>query len=297
MKKLVILMATMAVLFFINTMAMAEEKIIDEWDVNVDQPKSQSIENLANENSAKSFSHQPQAGFCGGTNELGNWYGAWAKYKLNFNTTSSWVPGIGFLGNYTFGDADEKEYKWDEGSVGPLFGLKKFGKDGQGYPWMVEADVAPQFYWLKGENNSSGYENKQEGYKLNLRVEAKKLVSENWTAGGIVEGNIDLGDSKFESSWEGDSPSDRSSIEVGGYGLYRINDDLEYQAYVGVFNQQWDEMTGVKVMPLEIRYHKWLIIGAGISFYPFGLSDQYEGVAKASDLITQFCYIRVDFGN
>lgn len=246
---------------------------------------------------ASYISHEPLGGAYAGGNQLTRWHGGWVKYKANFHVPDTSVePGVGFLGSYTWGGAKSGGYRWQEYAIGPLFGIKKFGEDSIGYPWMIEADIAPQFYHIKGDNHYSGYRNKQEGWRLNARTEAKKTVSENWTIGSIAEGNIDLGDTDFFSTWSGDSPSDRSSLEVGGYGLYRINDDWEYQIYGGVFHQWWDDLTGVKVIPLHLKYKKWLNFGVGTSFYPFGLSDNYDCIASARDLFTPFGFIWIDGG-
>lgn len=239
--------------------------------------------------------HNPQAGVYAGFNKITNWQGGYVKYKADFSQKdSNFVPGVGVLGSYTQGSA-QGGYKWDEVAIGPLVGAKYFFEDEEGMPGMLEGDLALQYYSIRGRNTSSGYSNRQEGLKVNARLEGQKLVSENWTAGVVAEGNIGLVDS-FGSSWSGDSPSNRNSIEIGGYGRYRINDDWEWQGYAGLFHQGWDSLTGVKVIPLEFRYHKWLKFGAGVSFFPFGLSNVYDGIASASNLITPFGFVQVNAG-
>ena len=110
----------------------------------------------------------------------------------------------------------------------------------------------------------------------------------------VAEGNIGL-TSHIKSTWSGDKPSNRNSAEVGPYAVYRINDDWEYEFYVAGFWQGWDRLVGMKIIPVELIYDKWLKFGVGVSIFPFGLSSAYKGI-KASSLTTPFGFIQVDAG-
>lgn len=245
--------------------------------------------------------HEPQGGAYVGGNNLTNWAGGWVKYKAGINQpgiadaigVGSVEVGVGVLANYTKGSSKVSTYKWKEYSIGPVIGAKVFWDDKESNPWMLETDISPQFYFLRGKNGE-GYWHRQSGLKLNIRSELKTQASEKWQAGGIVEGNIDLSNS-FSSSWSGDSSSSRGSFEIGGYGIYQINDDWEYEAYAGLVYQGWDRLWGIKVIPAELIYKKVLKFGVGLSFFPFGLSSVYNGYS-AKDLFTPWGFVQLDAG-
>lgn len=246
------------------------------------------------EDTQTSVDHNPQAGGYIGTNDRTTWYGGYVKYKADIRKPdANIVPGVGFLGNYTQGSVKGSTYKYNEIVGGPLVGVKYFGDDSEGNPWMVEADGTFQFYKMKGKN-SEGYKNSQTGTKLNVRVEAKKQTSEKWTVGFATEANIGLAN-KFHSTYSGDRASNRGYFEAGPYIVYRINDNWEYEAAISGFWQGWDRLWGIKIVPIEFIYKKWLRAGAGVSLSPFGLSSAYKGV-KAADLTTIFGFVQADAG-
>ncbi len=254
--------------------------------------------NDTNENSGSrggsKIVHEPQGGLYAGGNNLVSWAGGWVKYKADAKVSESTEAGAGFLAGYTSGRSKKSSYKWTEKSIGPVLGFKTFWDDEESNPWMLEADISPQFYSLRGKTGE-GYWHRQSGLKINIRSEVKTQASENWTVGGIAEGNVGLFN-KFSSSWSGDSASNRGSFELGGYGIYRLSDDWEYEIYAGTFFQGWDRLWGMKVIPLELIYQKTLKFGVGFSFFPFGLSNAYKGVASAGDLFTPWGFVQLDAG-
>lgn len=248
--------------------------------------------------------HEPQGGAYVGTNKLTTWGGGWVKYKYSQKTCDSAkekcianvgaiYPGVGFLGSYTTGQTKNSTYKYDEWAIGPLGGVKAFGEDDTGRPWMVEIDVAPQFYGVKG-HNKEGYYNDQKGIKANVRVEANKITGESSVIGAFAEGNIPIATTSFKSSWKGDKRSNRGSAEIGVYKITPINDDWDYELSASLMKGFWDRQAFGKIIPLELIYRNRLRLGGGVSL-PLGISNAYKG-ASFGDLVTPLALIQYDTG-
>ncbi len=251
--------------------------------------------------------HEPQGGAYIGTNKLTTWGGGWVKYKYSKKTCDSAAkgkcianvgavyPGVGVLGSFTTGRTKNSTYKYDEWAAGPLGGAKFFGEDDTGRPWMVEIDVAPQFYGVKGHNKEKErYYNDQKGIKANVRIEANKITGESSVIGGYIEGNIPIKVTSYKSSWKGDKPSNRGSIEIGGYKITPINDDWDYELSVSLMKGFWDRQVFGKIVPLELIYKNRLRFGGGVSL-PLGISSVYKG-ASFGDLVTPWAFVQYDTG-
>jgi len=237
--------------------------------------------------------HEPNFGVFGGQSKVTKWGGGYIEYTVSPDTGEDFVPEAGFLVSGTKGSMKDSTYSYKEVKFGPQVGFKYFWEDAEANPGALDAKIRLLWERLEGHNRE-GYAMKQKGINLQARVDAQKQVKDDLRLGVVIEGTLPLSKS-ISSTWSGDKPSNRTSLEAGVYGIKQLNDKLEYEVYVGVMYTGWDKLWGVKVIPLELIYDKWLKAGIGVSFFPFNLGN-YKGIYKAGKLTTLWGFVQVDAG-
>jgi hypothetical protein len=242
--------------------------------------------------------HEPTIGAWIGGNKVARWEGAYAEYLAWYRTgthcrmDNGWSLGVGFFGYYSEGDSFLSDYSWREKGWGPQVGIKYLATD-----WQWQAKV--RFLWedVDGHNDSSGYWMHQDDFKLGLYTEYVNfehlredghywgITAEIWW---MLESSASI-----SSSWSGDQPANRSSMYIGGFWQTKLNDAWQLRLLAGVFHQEWDDLTGVKAAA-ELRLWETFMFGPSVAFYPFGISDTYDGLALARDLTTITGFARAE---
>ncbi len=243
--------------------------------------------------------HEPTVGVWKGGNSIADWEGLYAEYLAWYRTGSycrmdnGWSAGLGLFGYYSEGKSYISDYRWREDGIGPQVGLKYISAD----LWQAQAKL--RFLWedVDGHNDASGYGMHQDDFKLGLYteyVDFSDLVESGHYWGITAEAWWMLKSSaKISSTWSGDQPANRSSFYLGGFWQTKLNDDWQLRLLAGLFHQEWDDLTGVRIAA-ELRFWETLMFGPSVAFYPFGLSDTYNGIATASDLLTWTAFARLE---
>lgn len=209
------------------------------------------------------------------------WYYAEGMY---WDTCWEWSRGIGFYLNGDLGEVNSG-YEWNSFGVGPQFGLRyqNYAKDDDGrvYPYGVTAKLRLIWTKMHGEN-SSGYEMTQHDLLVGLYVEYIRQIKEGLHWGVTFETWLSVW-SEIDSSWAGDSPSDRARVFIGAFIQKRLSEDFAVRLGAGVGYQAWDEKYLIGVFG-ELRYREWLMCGVAANFV-------------IEDGIVWGPYCRAEFGN
>ncbi|MDX9913215.1 MAG: LysM peptidoglycan-binding domain-containing protein [Candidatus Moranbacteria bacterium] len=240
--------------------------------------------------------HEPILGAFYLGNDLGESQGIYGEYVLWFRKgecyvfENGWSPGIGIYGIYSEFDSKVGSYKGREGGIGPQAGIKYIGYGANPFNFQLKG----RLIWEEMSGGTAeGYHMEQDGLKAGIYTEATKQIDEKFLVGVIGEYWWDLSSSRT-STWSGDTPSERGMSSLDVFGQMKINEDWGVRASAGVFNQTWDDLTGIHAR-LEARWKNTVMFGPYAAWYPFGLSDAYEGFS-ASDLTSYGAFVRVEFG-
>lgn len=208
------------------------------------------------------------------------WYYAEGMW---WDTCWGWGRGIGFYLNGDDGSNDSP-YEWDSFGIGPQIGLRYQdfieNDDGTVQPHSFTAKLRLIWAEMSGQNVESTYNMSQEDLLLGLYTEYVRRIEEGLIVGVTFEGWISLW-SSIDSSWSGDSPSDRAQIDLKFFVQKRLNDEFQIKAGLGPFYQFWDEEAGIGPFA-ELRYNEWLMAGVAAKFffsgdYVFGPYIRAEG--------------------
>lgn len=239
------------------------------------------------------------------------WRNGLAKGNALWGEALLWTPdagkGISFgAGGYaSSGDGNSKvaAYSWHERSYGAQVGTKgnSLGppdEEGRRYPrnWQVKVRLLKD--QVKGNNSESGYAMKQHGPKQCVYGEYIAQKDAWWTYGVTGEGCV-ANHQSINSTWVGDKPQDRGSVQLNVFAERRITEQTAVRGIFGVAHQNWDDLNLARGT-LELRYRNkknGLLIAAGPSVaVPIGkLPKEYAGVAR-SKLVTPAALIRVELG-
>lgn len=240
--------------------------------------------------------HEPILGAFFMENDLGKnkggygEYMAWLRKGHCYVFENGWSPGAGIYGLYSEFDSKIGSYEGHEGSFGPQVGIKYIGYGAN--PWNFQLKGRLVWEDMSGSTDE-GYAFDQEGVKAGVYSELTKKIDEKWLVGVIGEYWWDVSSSRT-STWSGDTPSERGMASLDVFGQYQFNKDWGARASVGVFTQEWDDLTGIHAR-LEARWRNTIMFGPYAAWYPFGLSDAYKGFS-ASDLTSYGAFVRVEFG-
>ena len=240
--------------------------------------------------------HEPILGAFYLGNDLGESYGfygeymAWLRRGQDYIFENGWSPGAGIYGIYSEFDSRIGSYQGREGSIGPQLGIKYIGYGANPFNFQLKGRLV----WedMSG-GTAEGYHMEQDGLKAGVYTEATKKLDEKWLVGIIGEYWWDISSSRT-STWSGDTPSERGMYSVDLFGQYKISEDWSARASAGIFHQEWDDLTGIHAR-LEARWKNTLMFGPYAAWYPFGLSEAYEGFS-AGDLTSYGAFVRVEFG-
>lgn len=243
--------------------------------------------------------HEPTVGGWYGRNQLAEWQGLYGEYMAWYRTgtycrmNNGWSAGLGVYGYYSSGDSKISAYNWEESGFGPQVGLKYIYSDA----WQWQAKVRLLWEDVSGQNGESGYSMNQEDLKLGLYTEyvdfSNLAYGSFW--GITAEAWWMLKSSaSINSTWSGDSPADRSQFGISVFYQKKLNEDWQARFTAGLFHQEWDDLTGVS-LTAELRLWETIMFGPRLAFYPFGISDVYNDIATASDLVTWTGFIRAEF--
>ncbi|QQS15730.1 MAG: LysM peptidoglycan-binding domain-containing protein [Candidatus Moraniibacteriota bacterium] len=239
------------------------------------------------------------------------WRNGLAKGNALWGEALLWTPdagkGISFgAGGYaSSGDGNSKvaAYSWHERSYGAQVGVKgnylgSPDEEGRRYPrnWQVKARLLKD--QVEGSNPESGYAMEQNGPKQCVYGEYIAQKDAWWTYGITGEGCV-ANHQSINSTWEGDKPQDRGSVQLNVFAERRITNQTAVRGILGVAHQNWDDLT-LGRGTLELRYRdkkNGLLVAAGPSVaVPIGkLPKEYAGVAR-SKLVTPAALIRVELG-
>lgn len=245
----------------------------------------------------------------------GYWSSDLAKGNFAYGEDVLWIdgeysPGIGIYGMIESGESKVSDYTWDGQLVGPQIGFKHTWASASDYhdaknmPVWLERQwlVKLRYVWEKtnGENPTTGYWMKQSNTKLGLYAENVDELSPKLKLIITAEGWLTLSKER-ESSWSGDQPESRDQAAAGLYLQYKFAEPISVRAGLGPFYQAWDKMTGINVRG-EVRLYEHVMVGAYVSFFPFGLSDTYTDLStdlgtevKESNLTTTGIFARIEF--
>lgn len=223
-------------------------------------------------------------------------YMLWLKNPI-FRCDSEYAFGLGFYGNWDQGESSISSYEWEGYAFGPQIGMKYSSVylDDDDKKYRLQQWTAKlRLVWedTKG-SNKEGYKMQQDSLKLGLYTEYIRELNDKWMAMGVIEGWIDV-DSSINSTWSGDSPSERGQISLAAYAQYKINEDWSVRFGGGPFYQEWDDMFGLHLRA-EARWKKTVMFGPYANLFPFGKTDSYSGI-PTSDLQTLGLFVRVEFG-
>lgn len=240
--------------------------------------------------------HEPITGAFWMENKLGDNLGgygeymAWLRKGQDYIFENGWSPGIGFYGIYSEFDSGVGSYQGREGGIGPEAGIKYIGYGATPFNFQLKGRLV----WEEMSGGTSeGYHMDQHGLKWGAYIEPTKRINKNFLVGIIGEGWWDIY-SYRNSTWIGDTPSERGMFSLDIFGQWDMNKDWGFRASVGIFNQQWDDLTGIHAK-LEARWKKTVMFGPYAAWFPFGLSSVYDGFS-ASDLTSYGSFARVEFG-
>lgn len=227
-------------------------------------------------------------------------YLLWLKEQVGISCNSEYSLGLGMFVSWEDGRSKLSDYRWDAWGIGPQIGVKR--------TWFVDSDdpnnpnslfrqwqlkLRGIWEFQDGKNPFSGYEMDQNNFKLGLYGEYEHQFDRKWMGIITAEGWLTLGKDR-SSSWSGDSPESRDTFALNLLGQYKFNNDWQVRFGGGPFYQNWDRLWGMRFLA-EARWRETIMFGPYLSFFPFGLSNVYEGFS-ASDLTTVGGFVRVEFG-
>jgi len=238
--------------------------------------------------------HEPIIGAFIWRNEMADGWGgygeylAWLRKGRDYNFRHGWSPGIGLYGMYSEGESSTSSYEWDEYKYGPQVGTKYISRD-----WQWQGKI--RFAWERmSGGNDEGFSMSQDNEMLGLYTESIWRESEEFYWGLVGEAWFAL-DRERTSTWSGDSPSRRNTVSAAIFGQWKLDEDWQSRLTLEGFHQTWDHLTGIRIAP-ELRWQETVMLSPWISFFPFGISDVYEGVASAGDLMTVGFSPRLELG-
>ena len=238
--------------------------------------------------------HEPIVGAWAWQNKLARGWGgygeylAWLRKGQDYQFQNGWSPGIGLYGLYSEGESRTNTYDWIEKGFGPQVGLKYIATD-----WQWQGKVRLIWENMSGGNNE-GYHMTQDNLKLGGYTEFIQRESEDFYWGLVGEAWYALNKERT-STWVGDSPSRRGQLAVSAFGQWKLNENWQFRAIGGIFHQTWDHLTGIRLQP-EFRWNETIMFGPWLSFYLFGISNVYDGIASAGDLMTYGGCVRSELG-
>ena len=179
----------------------------------------------------------------------------------------AWLNNIA-VGLYgAAGEGSNGDYSWNEVGIGPQVGFKKTWADAS-TKMLRQNQVKLRLIYeaLSGENPSSGYHMNQKDLKLGLYAEHIRQVSPKFMWILTAEGWLPLW-SQIDSTWDGDSPVDRSMAFLGIYGNYAMDSNFAIRLGGGPL---WDGQNVGPFGKLEFRIWDWLRVGPTISLLDGG---------------------------
>jgi LysM repeat protein len=242
--------------------------------------------------------HEPivGAGTWGNGIAWGTWYYGEYLIWLKPDCDSEYAFGAGIYFNGETGKSITSDYRWWGFGAGPQIGVKrywfytdKFGLD-RPQQWTVKARL--EWETLQGKNPTSGYSNKQNDKKVGFYAEYIRQMSEKWIGSLTAEGWYNF-DRHLTTTWKGDSPSDRTQINLGIFGQYKVDENWQLKVGGGPFYQGWDQETGLHLRA-ELRYKETVMFGPYLNLFPYKTSA-YEGIPLYK-LQTLGGFVRVEFG-
>lgn len=274
-----------------------EPDIVAEEYVKVEYPESEPSR-------CSLIEHEPiiGAGVWGNKIAKGNF--AYAEYLLwlkNQCESSEYSYGVGFYGNIESGDSKISDYEWgkhwgDSYGIGPQVGVKRTFSylDDNGVPRFQQWGVKSRLVWehTYGENTTSGYHAGQDTLKLGVYADYLRELNDKWLFVTTLEGWHPL-ESSIDSSWKGDSPSDRGNFALGVFGQRKLTDSWQIRSGLSLFHQNWDDLTGLRASS-ELRWKDIVMFGPYVNFYPFGISATHYPGMSASDLTTLGGFVRLE---
>lgn len=269
-------------------------KMAHEFEPAVGTLIREEFEYIPPKNDEYVIEHEPIVGAFIMRNELAKGWGgygeylAWLRKGHDYNFIHGWSPGVGPYGMYSEGESSTSSYGWDEYKYGPQVGLKYIAGEWQ---WQVKIRFAWEY--MSGHNDE-GYSMSQDNEMLGLYTESIWRESEEFYWGLVGEAWFAL-DRDRTSTWSGDSPSRRNTVSAAIFGQWKLDEDWQSRLTLEGFHQTWDHLTGIRIAP-ELRWRETVMLSPWVSFFPFGISDVYEGVASVGDLTTIGFSPRIEFG-
>lgn len=218
--------------------------------------------------------------FFGGQYDMQNWWGY--GEGMFWDSCWYWSRGVGFYVNGDMGSVNS-HYEWDHLGYGPQIGLRyqdnAKNEDGTIHPYGITGKLRLILTEMNGKNHKSSYGMTQEDLMLGLYNEYVRELEKGLIAGVSFEGWISLL-SSIDSSWSGDSVSNRASLELKAFIQKKISDDWQVRGGPMALYQFSDYLFGVGPFG-EFRYHEWLMIGASAYYlfpgFIYGPSIRVEG--------------------
>ena len=184
-----------------------------------------------------------------------------------WDTCWGWGRMIGFYANGDIGKTTEG-YNWHSYGFGPQIGLRYLGdavgSDGRVHPYGFTAKL--RLIWARMHGENAPYNMTQEDLLIGLYTEYIRRLNDKVLVGVTFESWLSL-DSKIDSSWAGDSPSNRGQVRAVGFVQTKINDNWQNRTGAGVFYQMWDYGFGPTIFS-EMRYQEWAMCGISASLLP-----------------------------
>lgn len=208
----------------------------------------------------------------------GFWWGEDSHGEFSYTEggrwNSCWYQGemIGFYATRDSGKVDDSEYRWKSGIGGIINPSVQVGvryldfykkDDGSVLPHGGTAKFRLMYAKITGKNPESLYHMTQEDLLIGIYMEYIRFLSQNTVAAVTFEAWFSLWSSQ-ESTWSGDSPSNRGWIQIGAYIQKYINDHWAIRLGGYGFHHLWDKEFGIGGYP-EIRYNDWLLAGFNAS--------------------------------
>lgn len=218
----------------------------------------------------------------------GFWWGDSAHGEFSYieggiwDTCWGWGRMIGFYANRDSGEVNDTAFKWDSWGAGPQVGLRYLDlytrKDGtigfHGFTSKLRLIYAN----ISGENPEVAYRMSQEDIMLGLYAEYVRQLSQKTTVAATFEVWISL-QRHMETTFRGDTPSNRGQIQLGGYVQHKLSKDWAIRNGGNLFHHMWDREQGIGVFS-EIRYQNFLLAGFAVNVgFESGLNyGPYAGI-------------------
>lgn len=183
------------------------------------------------------------------------------------------TPIVGIFARGDLGDNDWG-YEWNNWGIGPQVGAMWNGITSEGYPQQVQLLARLLYEDMHGKNSSSGYHKDEEHVLLGYYAEYLRRFAPDKMNVFYTEGWFDLNES-FDSTWSGDSASDRTGF-AAGYKFHKdwnANWASRFGLQVGLLPQ--DDQWGANAN-IEMRYNDWLIFGPSFDYV---IASDVAGVA------------------